>query len=130
MEKKKKNQIFEESRQGDWLRMSNVSFGSSNSKLSYSREDLVGDGKESYDFDDFVIIRRLGEGSFGKVYLTQNHKNKQFYAMKSIRKDKVIQKGSFELLRNEKLILLKARHPFIISMDYVYTEETRIYFIM
>ena len=84
----------------------------------------------AYEFDDFKIIRLIGRGNFGKVYLVQNQKNKKFFAMKSIRKDVVLEHDSLESLKVEKLILLQVNHPFIISMDHVYANETRIYFIM
>lgn len=50
--------------------------------------------------------------------------------MKSIRKDIVLQNDSVESLKVEKLILLQVRHPFIIKMDSVFVNSTRIYFIM
>jgi serum/glucocorticoid-regulated kinase 2 len=52
------------------------------------------------------------------------------HAMKSIRKDVVIEHDSLESLKVEKLILLQVQHPFIISMDAVFASELRIYFIM
>ena len=51
-----------------------------------------------------------------KVYLVENAKNGKYYAMKSIRKDVVIDHDSLESLAVEKLILLQVDHPFIISM--------------
>jgi hypothetical protein len=47
-------------------------------------------------------------------------KNEKLYAMKSIRKDIVIDHDSIANLRLEKLILLQVNHPFIISMEYVF----------
>lgn len=57
-------------------------------------------------------------------------KTGQFFAMKSIRKDVVLQHESLESLKVEKLILLQVQHPFIISMEQVFSSETRIYFVM
>jgi serine/threonine protein kinase len=39
---------------------------------------------------DFVILRMVGKGTFGKVYLVQHQLTRQVYAMKCIRKDIVI----------------------------------------
>jgi len=72
----------------------------------------------------------IGRGIFGKVYLVENNKNKKLYAMKSIRKDVIIDHDSLESLKVEKLILLQVKHPFIISMEHVFAQETRIYFVM
>lgn len=39
---------------------------------------------------DFQILRMIGKGTFGKVYLVQNQLDKEIYAMKCIRKDIII----------------------------------------
>jgi len=86
--------------------------------------------KDILFFEDFQIIKLIGKGTFGKVYLVKNQKTGQLHAMKSIRKDIVLQHDSLESLKVEKLILLQVRHPFIISMDAVFGRDARIYFIM
>ena len=96
----------------------------------WKRDNNEEEDIQSYDFTDFQIVRLIGRGNFGKVYLVKNKNNNRFYAMKSIRKDVVLEHDSLESLKVEKLILLQVRHPFIISMDHVYANETRIYFIM
>lgn len=45
-------------------------------------------------FEDFKIIRLIGRGTFGKVYLVSNTTNNKLFAMKSIRKDVVIEHDS------------------------------------
>lgn len=60
----------------------------------------------------------------------KNKYTQQFYAMKSIRKDIVIEHDSIENIHLEKMILNQVNHPFIISMDFVFIKELRIYFIM
>lgn len=49
-----------------------------------------------------------------------NKDNNKIYAMKSIRKDVVIDAEQLENLRLEKQIMLCVEHPFIISMEYVF----------
>ena len=62
--------------------------------------------------------------------LIKNKKTKKYYAMKSIRKDVVVELDSIKNIHIEKRILLQVNHPFIISMDYIFVKSTRIYFIM
>ena len=81
-------------------------------------------------FEDFELIKCIGRGTFGKVYLVKCKCNEKLYAMKVIRKDIVIQHDSIDSLEVEKLILLQVNHPFIIGMDYVFQKAYRIYFIM
>ncbi|TNV81287.1 hypothetical protein FGO68_gene17471 [Halteria grandinella] len=80
--------------------------------------------------EDFIIMKMVGKGTFGKVYLVQNLHTKKIYAMKCIRKDIVIDNEQFENIKLEKDILYTIDHPFIVSMDYVFQNEFRIYFLM
>lgn len=41
--------------------------------------------------EDFKLIVVLGRGTFGKVYLAELKQNKQLYAIKSIRKDVLLE---------------------------------------
>jgi serine/threonine protein kinase len=50
--------------------------------------------------------------------------------MKRINKDVLINKKQIQNTKNEKDILFKASHPFVLSMEYVFTNEYRIYFFM
>jgi serum/glucocorticoid-regulated kinase 2 len=58
----------------------------------------------------------IGRGNFGKVYLVYLPSKKEYYAMKSIRKDIVLDNDSLENIKLEKLILLQVNHPFIVEM--------------
>lgn len=95
----------------------------------FSRQDETVDISK-FKLEDYKIVRHVGRGTFGKVYLVKNVHTNKYFAMKSIRKDVVIQHESLESLKVEKLILLQVQHPFIISMEQVFSSETRIYFVM
>jgi len=86
--------------------------------------------KHTVRLQDFVIMKMVGKGTFGKVYLVQHLQTKKLYAMKCIRKDIVIDNEQFENIKLEKDILYSIEHPFIVSMDYVFQNEFRIYFLM
>ena len=42
----------------------------------------------------------------------------------------MLDNNSLESLQIEKLILLQVNHPFIISLEMVFTKAARIYFVM
>jgi len=54
------------------------------------------------------------------VYLVRNSQTGLLYAVKSIRKDKVLEQEALENLKLERMILLQADHPFIVKMDFVF----------
>ena len=72
----------------------------------------------------------IDKGSFGKVFLVVNKKNGKLYAMKRINKDILIDKQQIQNTKNEKEILFQSNHPFVLSMDYVFQNEFRIYFFL
>ena len=57
--------------------------------LMFSRQDDAVDVSK-FKFEDYKIIKHIGRGTFGKVYLVKNVQTGQFFAMKSIRKDVVL----------------------------------------
>lgn len=50
--------------------------------------------------------------------------------MKCIRKDVILKNENMDSLKLEKEILYEMNHPFIVGMDYVFSDEVRIYFLM
>ena len=45
------------------------------------------------------------------------------YAMKSLRKDLIIDYGQLENIKNERKVLDKTNHQFIVQLDYVFESE-------
>lgn len=72
----------------------------------------------------------LGVGAFGKVYLTELQMNMQLYAIKTIRKDVLIETDQVESVQLERDILLSCDHTFLCGMDLVFQDEFRLYFVM
>ena len=62
--------------------------------------------------------------------MVENKHTGRIFAMKSIRKDIVIDNEQLDNLKLEKNILLSVSHPFLINMEYVLNSEFRIYFLM
>ena len=50
-------------------------------------------------------MRVVDKGSFGKVFLVVNTKNRELFAMKRINKDVLIEKKQIANIKNEKDIL-------------------------
>ena len=69
---------------------------------------------------DFDIKKQIGEGGFGKVFLVEHKETKLLYAMKSIRKDLIIELNYIKNLTTEKNVLQQSDHPFLVNMEYVF----------
>lgn len=86
--------------------------------------------QQNVQLNDFEIMYELGRGSYGTVYLVKMIRSGMLYAMKSIRKDKLIEKGVVENIRLELEILLSVEHPFLCGIDYFFQTEVRLYFVL
>lgn len=74
----------------------------------------------SVKLEDFKLITVLGRGTFGKVYLAELKLNKQLFAIKSIRKDVLLEFDQVNNTKLEKDILFSCDHPFLVGMDYLF----------
>jgi len=67
--------------------------------------------------EDYQIMKQVGKGAFGKVFLAQNKLTQEYVAIKTLAKSHVEKTGKTENVVNEKNILLElSDHPFMISL--------------
>ena len=85
---------------------------------------------KTVSLEDFQIMKVLGRGSFGKVCLVQYKPTKEYYAMKSLKKDVLLDQDQVESTILEKKILQSLDHPFLVGMIFCFQTEERIYFVM
>lgn len=64
----------------------------------------------------FETIVAIGNGISGRVFLTNCLLNSEIYAMKKMQKDYIIYTEQKELIENEKNILIRLNHPFIVHV--------------
>lgn len=81
-------------------------------------------------FEDFKVLKVLGRGSFGKVCMVEYSPTKEIYAMKSLKKDVLIDQDQIENTLLEKKILESLEHPFLVGLTFCFQTEERLYFIM
>lgn len=62
----------------------------------------------------------IGRGTFGKVFLGELRATKKMYAIKSIRKDVLIQYDQVDNTILEKDIMFECDHPFLVGMEYLF----------
>lgn len=73
---------------------------------------------ESVGIEDFEVLKVVGQGAFAKVYQVRKKGTSEIYAMKVMRKDKIMEKNHAEYMKAERDILTKVDHPFIIQLRY------------
>uniref|UniRef100_A0A1I7XZZ4 Ribosomal protein S6 kinase n=1 Tax=Steinernema glaseri TaxID=37863 RepID=A0A1I7XZZ4_9BILA len=87
---------------------------------------------EKANTSQFELLKVLGQGSFGKVFLVRKIKGRdagKLYAMKVLKKAtlKVRDRVRTKMERN---ILAQIRHPFIVRLHYAFQTEGKLYLIL
>ena len=72
------------------------------SELLYSKTSE----RDRANLEEFQMISMVGRGTFGKVFLVYLPSIGKYYALKSMRKDVIIDKNSIENINLERLIML------------------------
>uniref|UniRef100_A0A1D1YMI1 non-specific serine/threonine protein kinase n=1 Tax=Anthurium amnicola TaxID=1678845 RepID=A0A1D1YMI1_9ARAE len=91
---------------------------------------------------DFEILRVVGRGAFGKVFLVRKKERgggerkgevgeeAEVFAMKVMRKETIIKRNQVEYMRAERDILTKITHPFIVQLRYSFQTKCKLYLIL
>jgi len=86
--------------------------------------------KGKYTLGDFAIQRTLGTGSFGRVHLVQSKHNQRFYAVKVLKKAQVVKMKQVEHTNDERRMLQKVKHPFLITLWGTFQDSKNLYMVM
>lgn len=86
--------------------------------------------KGKYSLDDFIIQRTLGTGSFGRVHLVQSRHNNRFYAIKVLKKAQVVKMKQVEHTNDERRMLQKVKHPFLVTLWGTFQDSKNLYMVM
>eukprot|EP00347_Sterkiella_histriomuscorum_P001664 403371145 len=96
-----------------------------------SSEDLLSPQSQNrISKDDFKIVKVIGRGTFGKVFMVQKKDTQQVYAMKVLKKEQINARNLRIKTKSEREILEKIRNPFIVDLHYAFQTLDKLYFIM
>lgn len=86
--------------------------------------------KGKYSLEDFALQRTLGTGSFGRVHLVQSKHNHRFYAIKVLKKAQVVKMKQVEHTNDERRMLQRVKHPFLITLWGTFQDSKNLYMVM
>ncbi|KAF6115925.1 ribosomal protein S6 kinase A2 [Phyllostomus discolor] len=92
----------------------------------------VKEGFEKADPSQFELLKVLGQGSYGKVFLVRKVAGPdagQLYAMKVLKKATLKVRDRVRS-KMERDILAEVNHPFIVKLHYAFQTEGKLYLIL
>lgn len=79
---------------------------------------------------DFNVLKEIRRTLVGRDFLVQHVQSGKVFLMNYIKKEVFLKTISLDSFLIEKEILEEVKHPFIIGMDYVVSDEDNIYYFL
>jgi serum/glucocorticoid-regulated kinase 2 len=99
-------------------------------EIDLATEMLISNGQNKLTINNFNLLKTLGKGGFGKVYLVEKKDTKELFALKTIKKLFIIEKKQFDQVKREKEILYEANHPFLVGLKSAFQTPDKLFFLM
>ena len=96
----------------------------------YSPPSVPASASRVPTIDDFVLLKTLGKGTFGKVMLCKHSVARRIYAIKVVPKAKLSTKKMIDQLVAELNIMMRVDHPFCISIQFAFQTETDLFYVL
>ena len=91
-------------------------------KITAQKADVCG--------KDFDQIKVIGRGGFSRVILVRKKDTGRLYAMKIMKKDKILREKKLKPILSERKVLEKLSHPFIIKLHWAFQSNEELFFVM
>lgn len=79
---------------------------------------------------DFAIVKALGHGTFGNVYLANHRETNKTVALKCLDKEALVKSSQQEYVRREAIALQHFSHPFIVEYFGMLTIPRKVIFLL
>lgn len=83
------------------------------------------------NLSDFAVLRQIGKGASGRVYLVEDSRTKEQLALKVIEKKTVYESDdAYRHALDERLVLqLTSHHPYILHLRYAFQNARRLFLV-
>ena len=85
---------------------------------------------DNVDINSFTLLKVIGRGASGKVFLAKRKNTDDYYAIKVLRKDEIPNKEKEKRVRAERNALMRAKNQFITRLFYAFQTPENLYFVL
>lgn len=86
--------------------------------------------KYNESLESFDIITKIGEGMFSEVLLVKHLEKEEYYAMKIVEKERIVQNKLVKHALSEKLVLQGLNNPFTVYLVSFFMDNSYLYFVL
>lgn len=113
----------------DWI--SQISLIYNNEKnISNNSKTNEQKTKTKVSLDDFHIIKVIGRGYYGKVFLVRYKGDGKLYALKAMSKAKIAEDNIIKQILEERNILFQNQHPFLTKAFFTFQTDAKVFIVL
>lgn len=86
--------------------------------------------QEKLTKDDFESLDVLGKGSFAYVVLCRRIETNQYYAMKVVNKQGLLDHKRVQDVFTERNVLTRINHPYLLKLHWTFQSDHKLFFVM
>ncbi|XP_065222134.1 uncharacterized protein LOC135846780 [Planococcus citri] len=88
--------------------------------------------KSNVTMSDFILVRTLGEGKFGRVMLIRDKRSEipTYLALKVMNKRTILLRCTVACVLFEKRILQSCQHPFVVQYKHHFKDNANLYLVL
>ncbi|KAG0306660.1 camp-dependent protein kinase catalytic subunit [Dissophora globulifera] len=98
--------------------------------FNFQTQEPIAVKPRPFQLSDFTMNRTIGTGSCGRVHLVQSVYNSRFYALKVLKKRQIVHSNQIEHVNEEKRILERIKHPFLVKTWGTFQDHSNLYIVM
>ncbi|KAA3673885.1 serum/glucocorticoid-regulated kinase 3, partial [Paragonimus westermani] len=80
---------------------------------------------------DFNLIKTIGKGNFGQVFLAKLKATEQVFAIKVLSKEQIKRRQEVRHVMSERNVLVRSlQHPFLCKLRFSFQSDSKLYFVL
>ncbi|KAF6773958.1 hypothetical protein AHF37_06745 [Paragonimus kellicotti] len=103
-------------------------------ELTFDDSSLINLGESEsrrVRIQDFNLIKTIGKGNFGQVFLARLKATDQVFAIKVLSKEQIKRRQEVRHVMSERNVLVRSlQHPFLCKLRFSFQSNTKLYFVL
>mmetsp|Transcript_50540 Transcript_50540/g.130262 ORF Transcript_50540/g.130262 Transcript_50540/m.130262 type:complete len:209 (-) Transcript_50540:1377-2003(-) len=104
--------------------------GANASRTRALRRSSYEASEPNLSIEDFQLLKVLGDGGYGRVFLAKRKETEEIFAIKIMRKKMLMRKDRIRHVKSEREVLESVDHPFIIRLRHAFQTSSKLYLVM
>ena len=79
---------------------------------------------------DFELVKPIGKGAYGRVFLVRRKATGDLFALKVIKKQETVHKNQQKNVKMERDIMANVSNPFVVRLFYTFQNNDNLFWVM